>query len=659
MQEMQVSNGWQTTSKEKVNIGLSASKKLITSLLFLFISLAISEKASAKAWVLQNSYLKVTFNEQSKALFVFDKRSSKTWQQFPFSANFLLKDIVQKKNSLELTIDGQFNFQAIITLTDSAELVFSIQADSSQTIHELNFPAAFKSDPADFIVLTDGEGILLPTTDKTYPVGNGITYYCGGGLSMSWMGVTDKNYSTGYMLLLETPYDAAIRTKRVNEQITFEPVWLSSKEKFGYNRKLRYIFFDKGGYVAQCKRYRNYIWPVNKVITLKEHAKKIPSIDKMIGGVHIYVWDNARNASFANELKQSGINKAMFIWNPNHLPYPSFGYNDSLKSMGFAVGSYELFTDENWRDTAFYDLSASANYLKRNAFPGMFNQLVARKKDGTTYSNQFGHYTNPKAVFPEVMKRTSKEMTIWPHETFFVDVCQANGLYECYSKENPLTREQWANAHRKTLQTLIDTHHVFLGAEWGADFAVAQSVYAHGMMTLQRTWFNSDIQNKGTIYYYGNWKNGQRPSIMLGTRTAPPTYLQYSINEYSRVPLYELVYHDAVVTSWRWEDANHHTPEIWWKKDLFNILYGTAPLWTLDQERWDAFKNTFVKSFKQVSTWLQQIGYDEMIDHRFITKDHSIQEVVFSSGKRVIVNFGDQPFNFQTKIIEAKGVLFL
>jgi len=37
----------------------------------------------------------------------------------------------------------------------------------------------------------------------------------------------------------------------------------------------------------------------------------------------------------------------------------------------------------------------------------MFNQLVARKKDGKTYSNQFGHYTNPKAMLPDIVKRST------------------------------------------------------------------------------------------------------------------------------------------------------------------------------------------------------------------------------------------------------------
>ena len=87
---------------------------------------------------------------------------------------------------------------------------------------------------------------------------------------------------------------------------------------------------------------------------------------------------------------------------------------------------------------------------------------------------------------------------------------------------------------------------------------------------------------------------------------------------------------------WRWEDCNHHMPEIWWKKDLFNILYGTGPTWSIDQELWEKYEKTFVESYNKVCPWLQQICYDELLSHRFINEDHSVQETYFSSGKRGI-----------------------
>ena len=271
----------------------------------------------------------------------------------------------------------------------------------------------------------------------------------------------------------------------------------------------------------------------------------------------------------------------------------------------------------------------------------------------------FGHTTCPAVMQPIMKKRIERELKEFPHETYFLDVYQANGLFECYSKDHPLTRQQFAEEVIKNYKMIEDNYNQYIGGEWGAEFTGSSSVYCHGMMTLQRTWFGSDITKKGTIYYYGDWSSNPKPTQMLGTRVAPDKYLKYSINEYTRVPLYELVYHDAMVTSWRWEDGNHHTPEIWWKKDLFNILYGSAPLWSIDRERWEAYKNTFIQSYKNVCPWLQQIGYDEMVSHRFVTPDHLIQETIFSSGKRAVVNFGNTEYVFEGKIIKQKSFITL
>jgi hypothetical protein len=250
-------------------------------------------------------------------------------------------------------------------------------------------------------------------------------------------------------------------------------------------------------------------------------------------------------------------------------------------------------------------------------------------------------------------------MKEYPHEAYFLDVYQANGLFECYAPGHRLTRQQFAEAVISNYKFIADTYGQYMGGEWGADYVGSNSVFVHGMMTLQRTWFGSDITKKGTIYWYGDWKSNPRPSQMLGTRVAPPTYLKYSINEYTRVPLFELVYHDAIVTSWRWEDGNHHNPEIWWKKDLFNILYGSSPLWNIDRDRWESFRNTFIRSYNDVMPWLQKIGYDELVLHRFITADHKVQESVFSSGKKAVVNFGDEQVVYEGKTIKPRGFLFL
>ena len=609
--------------------------------------------------MLQNLNLEVVFDAKNNAICVKDKRCNKIWQQMPIDTEFKVNKVSQEGNVLKLDLQGAFLMSATVELTEESELIFSVYTDSEVSVEKINFPSAFHTPDKDhFILQTDSQGLLLPVQDTFYPLEEKLLFNCNGGAAMAWIGVTDSKLESGYMAIFETPFDAAVSMKRENGLITFSPVWLSSMGKFSYQRKIRYVFFDKGGYVVQCKRYREYIWPKNKVVSLKENQERFPAIEKMLGGVHIYVWDKAREVSFAKELKESGIDKAMILWDANHIPYPEKDYDNKLKELGYATGAYELFTDIH-PDTHPANKEIEEIPLKRNVYPSLFDKITSRKRDGSTYSNEFGTYVCPEAVKSEMIKRVEKELSIYPHETYFLDVYQANGLYECYNSEHPLTRQQYAEAIVRNYEILEDKYNMYLGGEFGADFAGSHGVFAHGMMTLQRTWFGSEITQEGTIYYYGDWRDNPRPSVMLGSRTASETYLKYSINEYTRVPLYELVYHDAVVTSWRWEDGNHHCPEIWWKKDLFNILYGTAPMWSIDQERWKSFKVTFVESYKKICSWLQQICYDELVSHRFVSEDHKIQETVFSSGKRVIVNFDERPYTFEGQIIEARGFITL
>ena len=47
------------------------------------------------------------------------------------------------------------------------------------------------------------------------------------------------------------------------------------------------------------------------------------------------------------------------------------------------------------------------------------------------------------------------------------------------------------------------------------------------------------------------------------------------------------------------------------------------------------------KPIEDVSEWNAKIGWDELVDHKDLTPDRSVQESRFSSGWAVIVNFSE------------------
>ena len=605
---------------------------------------------------LKTEDLRVRFDKNTALLSVKDLRTSREWKQ-EGPAEFTVKEAKVSDGCIEASLSGVVPLDVKIR-AEGASVKVRLYAPSQEAFEEFSYPAPFRTDRKDFYILeTDGEGMLLPVTDTTYKRGEGMTFFCGGGLAMPWKGVVDNAFQTGYQVVLNTPFDARLEDfVQEDGLMSFKTVWMSSQGTLSYEREMVLNFFSEGGYVAQCKKYRDYVWGKGEVKTLKEHMERYPDIDGILAAPHIYVWDTGRDVSVLQEMKQAGIGKLFILWDSNHTPYPKPGYDNAIRSLGYCAGGYELFTDLHPSDSVYYDYDWNGPLrLKHGVYPGEFNRLAARKADGSTYSNQFGTYACPAAMQEKIRWKLDKVVKEYPHDGLFLDVYQANGLYECYNPEHPVTREGYAKAILENYKYIQDRYGFFLGGEWGADFAVPVSVFNHGMMTLQWPWWGSEIDDKESPYYYGDWKNHERPSIMLTTTKAGPTYYRWCLNEAIRVPLYELVYHDAVVSSWRWEDGNPRYPELWWKKDLFNMLYGSAPLWILDRTLWETYRDQYVDSYGTVCSWLSQIATDELTDHRFLTEDGKVQMSTFSSGKSIIVNFSDSAFTYEGQQVEPRG----
>jgi len=55
---------------------------------------------------------------------------------------------------------------------------------------------------------------------------------------------------------------------------------------------------------------------------------------------------------------------------------------------------------------------------------------------------------------------------------------------------------------------------------------------------------------------------------------------------------------------------------------------------------------------------VKEVALDSMTNHRFLTEDHSVQETEFSSGRGVVVNFGDTDFKLpDEQVVRARDYL--
>jgi hypothetical protein len=136
----------------------------------------------------------------------------------------------------------------------------------------------------------------------------------------------------------------------------------------------------------------------------------------------------------------------------------------------------------------------------------------------------------------------------------------------------------------------------------------------------------------------------------------PERVAKFQLGHRYRLPLWELVYHDCVVAQWYWGDYNNKLPSLWDKRDLFNVLYGTPPMFMFDRAFWQQHQARFVQSYQNTCPYVRAAGYSEMTDHRFLTPERDVQQTVFANGLTVTVNFGEKPYQLPSgRVLKPLG----
>ena len=570
---------------------------------------------------------------ESSGFSVTDKRTGRTWRpsagtMFPLVATSrnVQPDGTVRSESLApeslMCVQAEYRVEK-----DRPEVVVTIKGDGEMP-SSIDYPAAFATQKGDRLIVPMNEGISYPA-DEGDTIPGRLIAYGGHGICMAFFGVQDDATGAGWMAILETPDDAAMAARRDRETKlwTLGPSWDDQKGRFGYVRRVRYVFFAKGGYVAMCKRYREYAKEIGKFKPFSEKAKERPLVDRLLGAPNVWCWEKDKIA-VAKELKAAGIDR--FLWSaggdeaqvkflasmPNVLVsrydiYQDIYHPDQLKKLGWKSGC----NIEAWPKDIVWN-SADSNDWRR--------AWGVKAKDGTwTHCAMMCD-----SVAPAYERRNvSNELKTKPYNTRFIDTTVAAPWQTCWNPAHPMTRSDSRRWKMELLRILGDEFRLVVGSETGHDASVPFCDYYEGMLSLGPYRVPDSGRNIPQV-----WTN------------VPPRVAKYQVGEKYRLPLWELVYHECVCAHWYWGDYNNKLPDIWWKRDLFNMLYGTMGMYIFNSRQWAEDRERFVRSYRLTSPIARATGYSEMVGHRILSPDRTVQESRFADGTVVTVNFGDVPF---------------
>ncbi len=584
-------------------------------------------QAAGEPLSVANGRLRVTCDAKAGTFSVTDKRTGRAWRQRALGGGLNVERAETSGNAIVLTVLHKplgLRFEARLELDgDKPEFTLQIAA-RGRLKWSLGFPHPFVSESGTYLVVPMNEGISYPVGDQTIKPRR-LVAYGGHGICMAFWGVTDG--TQGHMAIIETPDDASIAIKRSGKTLCVAPLWDAQKGDVGYPRRLRYVFFEKGGHTAICKRYRSYAREKGLLKTLDEKRRAIPHVDLLVGAVNVWCWE--RNAlRIVKELTAAGIDR--ILWSNRQRPEVITAMN---AMDGILTSRYDIYQDlmdptivkeklrrahPDWTQAGWpTDLMLDAKGEWRKGWR-------VRGNDGTMYP--CGVLCDKQA--PQYAReRVTAELKTHPYRCRFIDTTTASPWRECYHADHPMTRGESRHWKMELLRLMSEELKLVTGSETGHDAAVPHVHYFEGMLSLGPYRVPDAGRNMGKL-----WDD------------VPERVARFQVGHRYRLPLWELVYHDCVIAQWYWGDYNNKLPALWDKRDLFNVLYGTPPMFMFTRQVWNTYQARFVASYRNTCPVARAVGYAEMLDHRFLTPNRDVQQTAFSNGVTVTVNFGDKPY---------------
>ncbi len=510
------------------------------------------------------------------------------------------------------------------------DLVCELVAEEEKVpVLQCLWPGAFAGAEVEATVVPFMQGMLLP---KNWPqlvyLYDTLSY--GRGLYMPWWGY--QKGDSAAMVILETPDDGGCHfTHPAGGPTRIGARWVHSLGKMTYPRRARLCFIQKGNYVTLAKRYRRHVIDTGTFVSLREKIARSPIVERLIGSpvvhtgtlVHIqpestyfnkedptknhYVIPFDETARLLRQLTKTGIGRAYVHldgWgfrgydnlHPDILPPSSeAGGWEGLKNLAQTCDElgYVLALHDQYRD---YYLDAKS-YQDRHT---ILDENGQRPIHGIWYGGKQSILCSSLAV-EHVIKNHSE---ILAHGVkirgAYLDVFSVVPPDECYNPEHPVTRTQCLEYRGDCFDFIRSRVGVISSEEPSAWSIPHLDLVHHGPFALS-------------------------PGPGSGPAMGVP------------IPLFNLVYHDALLIPWSLGRGAWGIPE----KDL-GYLHGLAnagmPYISLSPDS---------EELKRVRTMCglhQRLAMMEMTDHQFLDDKRRKQETTFADGTKITIDLDKDTF---------------
>ncbi|WP_058973735.1 glycoside hydrolase [Type-D symbiont of Plautia stali] len=351
-------------------------------------------------------------------------------------------------------------------------------------------------------------------------------------------------------------------------------------------------------------------------------------------------WGPGLSESVIKPLKDAGLSR---LWLGTDNWTAAFLHPQAViraKESGYLIASYDSY------DTGI-PRGLNDSWLTAQLPKNLVEKCAIVRADGTKkpgFGKQ-GYYLNPGCVLPFSQHRMREIVGLAALNSLFLDVDGTGMVSDDYHPEHPISSEQMAADRNARMAWFVNAFKLPLGSEDGNAVTARHLMFAHGMETWGFGWRDRDMRyEKKSQYYLGAWWPSSQPATFFTPAKVKEQYQTVVFDPRYRLPLYQAVFHDSVITSHHWTFDNLKFSDVKTTRSLLSQLYNTPPLFNLSRGTLKERLPEIIKADASFRILHSALWDKALTDFSWLDSSGLVQETKFSDGSVLTANFSDRKF---------------
>lgn len=283
-----------------------------------------------------------------------------------------------------------------------------------------------------------------------------------------------------------------------------------------------------------------------------------------------------------------------------------------------------------------------------------------------------GSYLNPGCIRPYAEARVKALMQTGKFNSLFMDVDAAGMALNDYRSRSPLGSkgdvQKPSDQHASVMAADFNARLQWLaaqgwvtGSEDGNAVTARGLAFAHGLETVGFGWGDPEMtKNRQSPFFLGAWYPDDQPDFFFRPARVKAPYQQLLFAPQYRLPLYQAVFHDEIISSHHWHSDSLKFSDVQGWRDITAMLYNTPPMVHLNRNTAKAgsVRVRALQHYQQAFLPLHRQLWNKQLEQlRWLTADGLVQQTRFSDGSLITANFSQRVQQVADKTLPPLSVL--